>query len=426
MTEEKGRIIETRSVSGAASALLACGLLFLSLGVFVGNVPIAVGQILVVFGVTIGLFQQNCFLRQLRRLPISSWWLFAFAFFAIVSVVANAQEIDKPLSFIKKTRYFLIYPSILLVPLILRHVLSRAWLKDVIIIVWLVPLILAFVVGMFWVLDLGPTVRTNSARLSGLHGGVMTFAYGLQFSVVALSILFFMPSLWKSITGLPWKWAAIFAALAGISLYLTYSRGAMLGVVSGLGIFAVMRSRYLVMGLVAVGLIGAALAFSQGNRYVNFEEPVRGNQWKAATVAFIENPIFGLGFRNFEIQSVELKQRCGMEMDFPRIVKGIETISYFKGHAHNNYIEAFASTGVFGGISLIAFCISWCREVWGNRYSIIFIPLIVAFLVSGFFENTFYDSEVLNCILLIYLFSQIAISSESSEKSGLDETTLPE
>jgi O-antigen ligase len=254
----------------------------------------------------------------------------------------------------------------------------------------------------------------------------MTFAYGLQFSVVALSILFFMPSLWKSITGLPWKWAAIFAALAGISLYLTYSRGAMLGVVSGLGVFAVMRSRYLVMGLVAVGLIGAALAFSQGNRYVNFEEPVRGNQWKAATVAFIENPIFGLGFRNFEIQSVELKQRCGMEMDFPRIVKGIETISYFKGHAHNNYIEAFASTGVFGGISLIAFCISWCREVWGNRYSIIFIPLIVAFIVSGFFENTFYDSEVLNCILLIYLFSQIAISSESSEKSGLDEPTLPE
>jgi hypothetical protein len=33
---------------------------------------------------------------------------------------------------------------------------------------------------------------------------------------------------------------------------------------------------------------------------------------------------------------------------------------------------------------------------------------------------------VLNCILLIYLFSQIAISSESSEKSGLDEPTLPE
>jgi O-antigen ligase len=426
MTEEKRRIIETRSVSGAASTLLACGLLFLSLGVFVGNVPIAVGQILLVFGVAIGLVQQRNFLHHLRRLPISSWWLFAFALFAIVSVVANFQEIDKPLSFIKKTRYFLIYPSVLLVPFITWQALSRAWLKEAMIIVWLVPLILALVVGSFYVLGLGPTVRTNAERLSGLHGEVMTFAYGLQFSVIALGILFFTPSLWKSITGLPWKLVAIFAVVAGISMYLTYSRGAMLGVASGLFVFAVMRSRYLVMGLVAFGLILVVLSFLQGNRYFNFEEPLRGNQWTAATVAFIENPLFGLGFRNFEIQSVELKQRCGIEMDWPRMIKGIKTISYFKGHAHNNYIEAFASTGVFGGISLIAFCISWCREVWRSRYRIIFGPLIVAFIVSGFFENTFYDSEVLNCILLIYLFSQIAISSESSENSGLDEATLPE
>jgi hypothetical protein len=31
---------------------------------------------------------------------------------------------------------------------------------------------------------------------------------------------------------------------------------------------------------------------------------------------------------------------------------------------------------------------------------------MVAFLVSGLFTNTFFDSETLNCILLLYLFSQ--------------------
>lgn len=48
-----------------------------------------------------------------------------------------------------------------------------------------------------------------------------------------------------------------------------------------------------------------------------------------------------------------------LHLVFLRIVQSIETISYFRPHAQNNDIEAFGSTGVFGGISLIASCISW-------------------------------------------------------------------
>jgi len=401
------------------SRLLGIGLLLLTLGVFLGDALIAAGQVCVVVAVVLNLTQQKEAWLQLRRLPASAWWLIAFAVFAVISVVANWDEIDRPLSYLKKTRYDLIYVSILLVPTALWKALSPARNRDGLMLGWLIPFIPAFIVGLIGILRLdhpfADLIPSKAERLSGLHGEVMTFAYTLQFSVIALSVFFFTPALWKAITRVPWKWVIVFAILVGVAMYLTYSRGAMLGVVVGLTVFAMMRSRYLMLGLLAVGLIGGIVAFSQGARYLNFEEPVRGNQWRAATVAFIENPMFGLGFRNFEIQSVELKKRYGIEAEIIENVDGVEIISYVKGHAHNNFLEAFASIGVFGGLCFIGFCSAWFREVWRSRYRELFIPLLVAFIVSGLFENTFYDSEVLNCILLIYFFSQVAIVWEKKQ-----------
>jgi O-antigen ligase len=102
------------------------------------------------------------------------------------------------------------------------------------------------------------------------------------------------------------------------------------------------------------------------------------------------------------VRSVELKKRYGIERDPGFIDNG----GYLRGHAHNNYLEALASTGIFGGLAFLAFCVYWTGEALRSRYAFIFVPLIAAFLVSGLFTNTFFDSETLNCILLLYLFSQ--------------------
>jgi hypothetical protein len=55
---------------------------------------------------------------------------------------------------------------------------------------------------------------------------------------------------------------------------------------------------------------------------------------------------------------------------------------------------------------------------------LLLLPLISAFVVSGLFENTFSDSEVLNCILLIWLASQWLFAAEAGEKwqAGLPES----
>lgn len=65
------------------------------------------------------------------------------------------------------------------------------------------------------------------------------------------------------------------------------------------------------------------------------EDPARLNIWKTALLCFVEKPVFGIGFRNFEVHSVELKKRYGIGTDDGII----ENEGYLRGHAHNNYLE---------------------------------------------------------------------------------------
>lgn len=88
-----------------------------------------------------------------------------------------------------------------------------------------------------------------------------------------------------------------------------------------------------------------------------------------------------MGFRNFEHQAAELKEKIALRPDTIRLKKGV----YLNRHARNNYLEAFASTCVLGGL---------------------------AFLVSGMLENTFYDSEVLNVVPVFHLCSQVVMTEE--------------
>ena len=120
--------------------------------------------------------------------------------------------------------------------------------------------------------------------------------------------------------------------------------------------------------------------------------------WKAATLSFLDNPLFGLGHRQLEKQTIELKKRYGMPPDY----RG----KYLSFHAHNNYLEAFASNGIFGGLAFFAFCLFWFYELYRSSHAkLYFLPIVVGFFVSGLFENTFTDSEVLHTIMLLYFFS---------------------
>lgn len=405
----------------SAANLFAGGLFCLFVGIGGGAKPVAIGQIFLLFAIAKAFFERGRATMSWRHLPPSAWCLAAFVGVSALSVFANWQGIAAPFEHLGKLRYLAVVLVILAMPWLAQGLLRQKWRRDSLALAWLVPLAFAIAVGLFAYTTGNHPLRGGDVvdirRVSGLYGQVMTFAYSLQFSVLALAGFFLAPRVWKTATRLPWWVAVLMLLLAGAALYLTYTRGAMLGALAGLAVMAVRHSWKLGVAVALVGLAGAALLFVQwsgqkdeprgkGQRYLQTDSAVRLSQWRAASLAFLERPALGWGYRNFELQSAALKERYGFEKDVVRKRGQARQITYFQGHAHNNVLESFASTGAFGGLAFLAFVLCWLREAWRSRHALFFAPFVAAFFVSGMFENTFFDSEVLNCLLLLYLITQ--------------------
>lgn len=401
--------VKNRSEFLPAPGLFGAGLFCLVLGVFFGNKLIAAGHILVIGSLFFVLFDRKNHPVLWKAMPVSGWLLVAFAAIAAVSVFANLSTIENPLDFLKRIRYYLIISAMLLLPSLSGGVMEAIWRRDALVLALLSSMLVSITIGFITLitgrhpfLDNLTPANMDFSRFAGLLGQTINFSYTMQFVVVALAVFFWMPSLWKAMTRIPW-WVVIpLLLLTGWCQYLTGSRGAMLGIIGGFVAFSLMRSFKFVFVILAVGVACGGVAYLKSPRYFISEDPARLNMWKTALLCFVEKPVFGIGFRNFEVHSVELKKRYGMEKDEGIAVNEI----YLRGHAHNNYLEALASTGIFGAVAFLGFCGLWTREALRSCYACIFVPLIVAFLVSGFFTDTFFDSETLNGILLIYFFSQ--------------------
>jgi O-antigen ligase len=403
------------------------GLFCLILGLFLGNKLISAGHVFLIVGIAISLRESGWNGIRFGKVPPSTICLGLFLIVSILSILVNWQLIEDPLEHLKKLRHFVLFLVLLGVSGLVVAVADDLRRRNRLVAAWLIPMGLTIGIGIYALWKGDHPFRSeevaDAKRLSGIYGQVMTFAYSLQFTVIALAVFFFSPRLWKRLTTIPWWVVLIALPIAGLGMYLTYTRGAMLGVVVGFTTYGMLRSRWLVVLVLILGVLAGGFAYSQKARYFKSNNSVRVNQWKVASLSFLERPVFGVGYRNFELQSVELKKRYGFQTDRRRKVEGGGREQYyFQGHAHNNYLEAFASTGIFGGFAFLGFCYFWVAETVRSRYRLLFLPLILAFLVSGFFECTFFDSEVLNAILLIYLFSRILYARE--EAVGTDSTPL--
>ena len=297
----------------SAASLFAAGLFCLFLAMFFGAKLIAAGQVIILASLVMACVEGGRGTLHWRELGSSARWLAFYLFVSVISILANLSDIADPVDQLGKLRYFVMVLLVLMIPALVRNNLEVKWRRDSLVLAWLVPLILAVIVGMIaWVTGEHPFRGqdvVNIRRVSGLYGQVMTFANSLQFSVVTLAILFLAPDWWRKITRVPYAVLVVALLFAGAGLYLTYTRGAMLGVVAGFTIYALMRSYKLFILVVLVGIVGAAVAYFDGARYLNVKSSIRVNQWRAAAMSFAERPVFGWGYRNFEPHSAELKER---------------------------------------------------------------------------------------------------------------------
>lgn len=423
----------------SAANLFAAGLFCLFVGIGGGAKPVAVGQVFVFLAIAKAFFERGRGTLSWRSLPPSAWSLVVFVLVSALSVFANWPVIAAPFEHLGKLRYLAVVPVLLAMPWLVQGLLPVPWRRDSLVLAWIVPLAFAIIIGLIAFATGNHPLRggdlVDIRRVSGLYGQVMTFAYSLQFSVVALAAFFLAPRVWKAMTRVPWWIGVVMLLLGAVALYFTYTRGAMLGAVAGIAVLAMRRSWKLGALLAMIGLAGVTLLAvkasreggekrARGPRYLQTDSDIRLGQWRAASLSFLERPVLGWGYRNFELQSAALKERYGFEKDVVRKRGQARQVTYFQGHAHNNLLESFASMGVVGGLAFLAFVLLWLREAWRSRYGLFLAPPVVAFLVSGMFENTFFDSEVLNCLLLLYLITQW-VRGEEEGRLTAPEPVLP-
>ncbi len=177
-------------------------------------------------------------------------------------------------------------------------------------------------------------------------------------------------------------------ALTLLGLALTGSRAALVGTLAGLlwlfwlGLPKGWRRRgFAALGLGGAVLVGLTWSSLAGLRLLTFGEAVaRGDIWRAATAAFLDNPGRGLGTGGFTAFWDELP--------------GTGAAGTAVTHAHNVWLEFAAAYGVLGLLSAACLTLGLLVLAWrggGARAS----AFVVGVLVMNVFDTTLVYAGVL-------------------------------
>jgi O-antigen ligase len=255
----------------------------------------------------------------------------------------------------------------------------------------------------------------HAERACGLFGMYMTYGYGISlFSVLMTGVLLYIGQ-FKTIVSRPWAILVWLINLLGT--FFAYARGGWLGYLAAVP-FYFLKGRVKTFCLVIAGLGLASVlivAVSPKVQQTLLERGTSNQQrlafYETALRAFQENPVFGLGYRNFGPNVTEIKERY--DIAYPN----------FASHAHNNFLEHLATTGFIGAIFFLLFHFFWLFETYtrDDLYGKIVFPFVVSFCVSGLFQYTFGDGENLFLILGIYALGHVDFSNTRLGSQSLSQ-----
>lgn len=374
-------------------------LFFLAAGVFTSVTILSAYQIL--FAIPLAYYTYLAFKNKEFELPKSAWWLLAFAAVAFLSVAINLDVIPKPSKNFGRVKYFLFGAFSIFV--------FRAWLKEasdktkqILLNTFFISIIFA---GCFMIYK---GYMDPNGRVRGLTN---TMRYGYGTGMILLPIISAILHRKKMGSWFNWKLALVSVVFGLIGMYLTQTRGAMLGLLSGLPfILYFWRPKIgITVGVILFILGGALLGnyfFSKAensttnhNRLLmnknNKSDNIRKSQWQAAIIATKEKPILGWGLSNFHSQLKRIKYQYDLDEK-----------DYDDAHSHNLVLETAAGTGLVGVTLFLIWIVTWALEAFlsGGLVRALVVPFGVAFVVSSQFEVTF-DANNASMIFFIYALS---------------------
>lgn len=380
--------------------LTTAALFFLAAGIMTSVTVLSAYQVL--FAAPLVWYSYLAIKEKNYKLPTSAWFLLAFTAVAVISLVINIDIIPKPSKNFGRLKYYLFGVGGI-------FVLSY-WLKDVsnktksfLTNTFLVSIAIA---GLF---AIGEYFTGDDNRAKGLTD---TMRYGYGSGMILLTVLSAILHHKKISEWFNWKVALPVFIIGFLGMYLTYTRGALLGFMCGLPFLLYFYKPKLGIGIGVVALMGAMVLgyfylFGQnsdpkkGSRFLmsknNSGDVIRRSQWQAAIIAIKEKPVLGYGLSNFHSQLKRIKE----ENDLDRK-------DYNDAHSHNLFLEVGSGTGLIGLVLFIGWVVSWAIEAFkaGGLTRALIIPFGVAFVFSSQFEVTF-DANNASMIFFLYSLSSI-------------------
>lgn len=378
---------------------IAISLYALALAFFVSVSLLSVFHLFILIAFLILLKCKHIYLKDI---PLSVWALLAYIGTQLLSSAINFTAMEDKWRSIGAIKYPFIgilglfifrYENLQLDHLIKKHV--RFAFN-----IFLATIILAFAYGFSKVYVGFDFKNANDYRelLSGvpifplgstfrLGGFTDVMRYGYGSAIVLLVLLTIILNLKKfSQLNKTYLWIAFAFGFAG--LFMSYTRGGMLGFLIGLPVvfFYFNKRLTVLMSLVAGGLIGlmvimALLGGSEKSRFFlstqSTSNSERMSQYLSGFHAFQEKPIFGFGPQQLKFHVKEIKEKYNLDH------------KYYVEHSHNVFIETAANTGILGLIAFLAWITLWIKELFLQHNSFarqMFLPVILFLLVAGQFE----------------------------------------
>jgi O-antigen ligase len=230
-------------------------------------------------------------------------------------------------------------------------------------------------------------------RGEGFLGFYLTFA-GVQLVVFGMLVTVMVSKLFGKIK---WYWV-VFTVLVGLSLWVTYARGAWVGAVVGLLVLGFgtggWRRGLIWFGTIVVVAVLVVLLVPEVSGRIEsllqLGDSGRGALWRGALLMVNDQPLTGIGIGRFQ------------EM-FPSVFNGSVYVDSYC-HAHSDPLNRLAETGVIGvmGMMITWGILCWMGwRVWRFRTSSQLVMIgrgssigLLMLWVAGWSQCYYTDAEV--------------------------------
>lgn len=189
-----------------------------------------------------------------------------------------------------------------------------------------------------------------------------------------------------------------------LSLYLSLTRGAWVGVFVALVVLFFIQSWRLGLTMFSAGLVTALLLYSTSSTFkARVDQAIHPTQsydservqlWRTNWAIFLDHPIVGIGHGDYKRFLPEYFAKLGIRAD------------HFQSHAHNQYLQFLSNTGILGllfYLSFIFYIMVKTYKGYTQSRNIVLLGCLgaqIAFHIGSLTECNFERAKV----RLVYLF----------------------